>query len=179
MKGTLRVLTAVVGLVLTSEAVAGSARIVWRKWTEGVGLGRQVRRPLLVYFHKPACPYCERMDAVTFSDAAIQKVVQRCFVPVRVESFNPAPFAGPGGERVSGVQLRDRYRVVTFPTIVVLDYRDLEKEYMRIPGYVGPKDFMELLAYITRGWYGEMSFDLYLEHLLNKTLPTRAATAPC
>lgn len=179
MKGTLCTLAVVVGMAIAAEAAAGSAGIVWRRWTEGVGLGRQVRRPLLVYFHKPACPYCERMDAVTFSDPAVRRAVQRCFVPVRVESFNPAPFAGPGGERISGVQLRDRYRVVTFPTILVLDFRDPGKEYMRIPGYLGPRDFLELLAYITQGWYTEMSFDAYLEHLLNKALPAGVAKGPC
>ncbi|MDR7400251.1 MAG: thioredoxin fold domain-containing protein [Armatimonadota bacterium] len=160
-----------VALVWAALALPGSAAgrgIEWRRWEEGVGISGRVGRHLLAYFHDPACRFCRRMDAKTFTAPEVQKVAQRCFVPVRVE------IAGLGPEGLASAQLVQRYRVLIFPTLLVLDFRNPAKELMRLKGYVDPKDLVDFLRYVTDRWYREMSFDAFVERLLNGRLPARA-----
>lgn len=164
----------------TPVAVAApAATIRWLGWTEGMAAARKQGRPLLVYFHRPDCKFCDRMDAETFGNARVKAAVNACFVPARVESFNPTVFAGPGGERLSGVALRQRYRVATFPTVIALAAGDASKVLMRVPGFFGPKDFLDTLAYVTEGWHGRMSFGEFLEERMRGRLPRPAAGTTC
>ncbi len=154
-------------------------RVVWHGWTEGVRLAAKQRRPLLVYFHDRYCIYCRRMDEETFADARVRQMIQSCFVPVLVERFENTASRGPGAEKVSSTALLRRYRVFVFPTILVLDFKNPAKEHLRIPGFFGPSEFLEMMAYISQGWYAHMSFGEYLERLLSRTLPKESLAAGC
>jgi len=174
------VLAVAVGVWIAGVSLAGPAvKIPLFGWPEGVQQGRKERRLLLVCFHQAAGSLCERTDAVAFIAKGVQAGARRCFVPVKVESFDARQFPGPSGEKLSGILLRDRFKVSTFPTVVVLDFRDPFKEYLRIPGYLGPKDFLEMLTYVTQGWYTEMPFDEFLDRLLNKRLPAKGSRGTC
>jgi len=156
------------------SAAAPVALVPWVGWAQGVQRARQQQRLVLAYFHKPACRFCERMDAVTFADREVARVVGTCFVPVKVHSFDPAVFRGPSGEKLSGALLRERFRVATFPTVLVLDPQGAQRELVRIPGYTGPRELLQMLAYVTEGWYARMSFGEFLERLLSGKLSPSA-----
>lgn len=162
-----------------AAAAAPAGPIRWLGWTEGLVKAQKQSRPLLVYFHRPNCRFCDRMDAETFGDAGVKAAVSACFVPARVESFNPAPFTGPGGEKLSGVTLRQRYRVATFPTVVALVSDSPSKVLMRVPGFFGPKDFLDTLAYVTEGWYRRMLFGEFLEQRMAGRLRPPPGGARC
>jgi thioredoxin-related protein len=165
--------------LLAAPSFAAPAGIAWLSWPDGIAAARRQGRPALVYFHQPNCKFCNRMDAETFADARVQQAVTTCFVPARVESFNPTVFVGPGGEKLSGVLLRDRYRVTTYPTIIGLATGRPLEELMRVPGFFGPTDFLGTLAYVTEGWYRKMSFGEFLEQRLGGRLPAPPGGGTC
>lgn len=158
---------------------APAATIRWLGWTEGLATAQKQGRLLLVYFHKPDCKFCDRMDAETFGDARVKAAVNACFVPARVESFDPTAFTGPGGEKLSGVALRRRYRVATFPTVIALASGEPSMVLMRVPGFFGPRDFLDTLAYVTEGWHRRMPFGEFLEERMGGRLPPPPGGARC
>ncbi len=108
------------------------------------------------------------MDTQTFRDPRVLQLFRSCFVPVRVEVLEPR--AGP---------LVQRYRILTFPTILVLDARQHTREYLRIPGFFGPTELLHMLRYVSDGWHRRMAFSDYLDRLGSGNLPAGPSPASC
>jgi len=87
-------------------------------------------RPLVVDFGTRTCFWCRRLDATTFRDAAVAEVMNRCFIPLKIDAERQAALA-------------DALGVEGYPTLVLADPdgRILD----RLSGYVEAAAFLRRL----------------------------------
>lgn len=102
-------LIGVVHLLLTAALAVDFSR--WYAYAEASRLAQQEGRTLLVYFWSHGCPYCEQMNTFVFSDPAVSRTLERCFVVASVDSQSP-----------EGIPLARQLRALGTPTFVFLAY---------------------------------------------------------
>lgn len=68
-----------------AATAASEGRIQWRSYAEGEMLRREEGKAALIYFFAVWCTYCTQMEKETFSDPAVVDLVNRYFVPVKVD----------------------------------------------------------------------------------------------
>ena len=67
------------------EAAAGKIR--WQPWgAPAFALARQLHRPVLIDIGAMWCHWCHVMDETTYSDAKVADVINRDFVPIKVDT---------------------------------------------------------------------------------------------
>jgi thioredoxin-related protein len=98
---------------------------------------------LMLYFWLEGCPYCERMTAVTFRDAAVLERLKRGFVPVGVNVRGDRDVAWTDGATLSEKQLAAALKVRGTPTLVFLDGQGAI--VLRLTGYLAPAEFARAL----------------------------------
>jgi len=86
---------------------------------------------VLVDFYTDWCKWCKKLDAETFASPAVAEAIAASFVPVRLN----AEKEGEGDASRLGVN--------AYPTVVFLDAKG--NEVGRIPGYLGPEEFLSEL----------------------------------
>ena len=134
------VLFRIVTAVMDRSAPAGGAGLIaWVPLAQATSSSATPGRPILYDFTAEWCPPCHRLDAEGWTDPAIARLVNESYLPVRVldrereEGKNPPDVA----------QLRRRYSVSSFPTLIVAapDGRELA----RLEGYGGRQPLIEFL----------------------------------
>ena len=102
-----------------------NGRLRWR--TDAAAAEREAikgHRPLLLFFSADWCMPCKEMLRRSFADAAVSELVARRFVPLLVDVTD---------DESPARAIRDRYRVVALPTLLV---RDGERERLRQESFV-------------------------------------------
>ena len=98
---------AVLSLALLSPAVSNAA-ISWRMdVNRAVSEASSSGKPLLVSVSTDWCHYCKKMDQETLSDSGVEKHIETCFVPLKVD----------GDENK---ELAEKLGVRSFPTMVII-----------------------------------------------------------
>jgi thioredoxin:protein disulfide reductase len=101
---------------------------------EGRRLAETQRKPMIVDFGAAWCGACNELKAHTFANAAVRSEAAR-FVAVNVDATDD--------ENPQVNDVKDRYRVVGLPTVVVLNSRGEER--VRFVEYVPPERFLDAL----------------------------------
>ena len=83
-------------------------------------------KPIFLDAFTTWCAPCKRMDAEVFSRPEVRALLEKDFVPLRLDMEQPAAQA-----------LRDRFRIGVFPTLLVFDARG---EWHRATGYLDPAE---------------------------------------
>jgi tetratricopeptide (TPR) repeat protein len=104
---------------------------------EALARAKETGKHLFVEFSTDWCTWCRKLDAETFSDPAVGKLMQG-FVNLRVDA-----------EKGEGPDLARRFAVRGFPTLVVVGPDGLEVD--RIVGYVPAEVFQDELRRIQSG----------------------------
>ena len=95
------------------------------------------RRPMLVDFTATWCGACNELSRITFADPAVMAEAGR-FVAVKVDATNE--------DDTSVDQIKDRYRVVGLPTVVLLGSDGRERE--RFVEFVPPERFLDAIRHV-------------------------------
>jgi thioredoxin-related protein len=69
-----------------AEIWASSARIEWHAYEAGMARSRFEKRKAFIYFHAEWCTYCADMDRKTFTNPEVVALLNRNFIPIRVDS---------------------------------------------------------------------------------------------
>jgi thioredoxin-related protein len=79
------------------------------QWRYDYNVARQEahtrKRPILIDFGTESCFWCKRLDASTFRDAAVVKLLNERFIPLKIDAQRDAPLA-------------DALRIQSYPTLV-------------------------------------------------------------
>jgi len=49
-------------------------------------LAKEKNKPILVYFYKKNCQYCDKMKRETLSDVSVINIINNNFIPVKIDS---------------------------------------------------------------------------------------------
>jgi len=64
-----------------------ASEITWQAWShEAFDAARQTRRPILLSIYAVWCHWCHVMDDTTYSHASVSELINRDFVPIRVDN---------------------------------------------------------------------------------------------
>jgi thiol:disulfide interchange protein len=112
--------------------LSGPEVVRWRTLEAGLAEARASGRPVLYDFTADWCPPCRLMQREVFADPRAAALLERRFVPVRV--LDRQREEGRNAAWVDSLQ--SRYRVSSFPTLVVTGPGGAG-EARRVEGFVG------------------------------------------
>ena len=115
---------------------AASDKIDWHTYESGMARSRFEKKKVFLYFHADWCAYCLEMDRKTFKDPAVISVLNRNFIPIRVDSDREK--AATSLFRVKG--LPDSWFLTE--TGEVIGHR---------PGFIPSDQMVKILTVITTG----------------------------
>jgi thioredoxin-related protein len=129
--------------LLAAVALCGAARAA--EWTEDypAALARAKRENMLVlldFTGSDWCSWCKKTDTEVFSTDTFRKFAERRLILVRVDF--PRHTQLPFGLRLQNGDLKAKYAIQGYPTLIVLDPQ--EKVVLRQDGYDegGPDAFL-------------------------------------
>lgn len=80
-------------LVITAAAVAAwlsdlyaAQQVEWHPYEAGMARSRFEKKKAFIYFYADWCGYCAEMDRKTFTDPEVVALLNRSFIPIRVDA---------------------------------------------------------------------------------------------
>jgi len=120
-----------------SSPASSNREAQWLGFAAGVERAKLEGKPILVDFYADWCAPCRTMDRRTFRDPRVLARFSQV-IPVRVNVEDDRPRGG-----VADAEIADRYRVRSFPTVLLLDAEG--GEIARRSGYMDAEEFLRWL----------------------------------
>jgi thioredoxin-related protein len=118
------------------------------------------RKHLAVIWEQRGCPYCRDTHLVNFAQKHIETYIRARFEVIELDIHGSRIVTDFDGEKLGERQLAGKYGVRGTPTIQFFaDLNDLgrkaarEREVSRIQGYLAPKDFLRMFAFVAERAY--------------------------
>jgi thioredoxin-related protein len=126
-------------------------------------------KQLAVIWEQRGCPYCREVHLVNFARKDIETYIREHFEVIELDLHGSRIVTDFDGKRLGEKQLAARYGVRGTPTIQFFADRDdlggkapREREVNRIQGYLAPKDFLRMFAFVAERAYERGSLRDYL-----------------
>ena len=134
--------------------------LTWYKYDEGLAKAQKEKKHVMVHFYATWCGWCKRMDANTFSNPQVRKVLNEDFVSIRVN--------GQSGEKVKvdgkdipESRVAGSYGVRAYPMTWFL--KPSGERIAPKSGYCGADEFLYILNWVKSDLYDKMSFQQFVE----------------
>jgi thioredoxin-related protein len=140
----------VINLVLMTTGLApifAADGIHWYDYEEGTALMRREGKKGYLNFFAEWCKYCKTMDEQTFSNAEVIAYLNRNFVAMKVDSDKDTKTAAD-------------FSVRGLPTNWFLSATGKRISYR--PGFISPKELLNVLKFINTNSYERMSYSAFL-----------------
>jgi thioredoxin-related protein len=138
------------------------------------------RKHLAVIWEQRGCPYCRDTHLVNFAQKHIETYIRARFDVIELDIHGSRVVTDFDGEKLGERQLASKYGVRGTPTIQFFaDLNDLgrkpprEREVNRIQGYLAPKDFLRMFAFVAERAYERGSLRDFLRRA--SSLPSAAS----
>jgi thioredoxin-related protein len=116
--------------------VWAAGKIEWHPYEAGMARSRFEKKKALVYFYTDSCPYCTQMEKMTFSNPEVASLLNRNFIPIRVNA-----------EREPAVA--NLFRVKGFPDIWFMT--EAGDVIGHRPGYMPSDEMLKVLNVVLTG----------------------------
>jgi len=117
-------------------------------------------KQLAVIWEQRGCPYCRDTHLVNFARKDIESYIRDHFEVIELNLHGSRIVTDFDGRQLGEKQLAAKYGVRGTPTIQFFPDRDdlsgkapREREVNRIQGYLAPKDFMRMFAFVAERAY--------------------------
>jgi len=122
-------------IACASSSMASSREIKWYSYEEGIALGMKLGKKIFIDFYADWCGYCRMMDRSTFKDVSVIAILNRDFIPVKVNSDMEKEIAL-------------RYDVQALPNIALIS--EDGRRIGSIPGYIPSDRLVKILEEVKR-----------------------------
>lgn len=129
---------------------ATTDNINWLGYGDGFQQAAQQSKHLLVYFWRPGCSWCAKMENKNYADTSIANIINALFVPIKINGWSKDKFQTADGE-LSGTQLAEQFQIAGYPAVWFLESNGSRINVL--PGYAPPDDFKLLLKYVGENHY--------------------------
>lgn len=159
----------IMGLIgLTLHTAEAQEQVKWYSIEEAVQLAQEEPRLLVIDVYTDWCGWCKRMDATTFSDPAVAKMMNSHFYPVKLDAegkedivigdrtFKFVASGRRGYHEVAAIVTKGR---LSYPTISYVDEQGRVLE--AAPGYKNAEQFKLHLSYYVDEAYKSKTFEEY------------------
>ena len=118
---------------------------------------------LILFFHQPGCPYCDKMRARVFPHAEVQDYYSKHFVLLENNIKGNLDVVMPDGSEGTEADFGRKLRVRATPVIAFFDTDGTLA--LQTTGYLDPKQFLLAGRYVTDGVFkSDVSFFRYLKN---------------
>lgn len=152
-----------------SQPAATVDQIKWYTWDEAIALSKTTPKKIFVDVYTDWCGYCKRMDASTFTDAAVISYMNENFYAVKFNAEQTADvqykgytlrYQGAGGRRgyheLAAALLDNR---MSYPSFVYLD--ENQDRITISPGYKTPDVLINELRFVAGNHYKTMRIEQF------------------
>ncbi|MBU1665443.1 MAG: thioredoxin family protein [Gammaproteobacteria bacterium] len=147
-----RSLLAAMLLVLASVAVADPPPgYPFVAHDAGMKQAREEAKPILLYFGRYGCAWCDHVNRKTFSDPGLKQLFSENYVLIYVDAEGGKRIRLPSGERLTEGELGARLGAFATPLFVFMTAEG--KVIAKIPGFKTVEDFRDYDRYVRGGHY--------------------------
>jgi thioredoxin-related protein len=129
-------------------------------------------KQLAVMWEQAGCPYCRDTHLINFAQKSIEAYIRDHFEVIQLNLHGSRIVTDFDGEKLGERQLAAKYGVRGTPVIQFFPDKDnlgqkapLEREVNRIQGYVPPRGFLIMFAFVADHAYERGSLRDYLRRL--------------
>lgn len=134
--------------------------VEWLTFESGVRKAATGDKPVLIDIYAPWCGWCTRLQSDVYTDRRVQSYLSENFIVSRLNIDEADDVVRFRGFEVSSAELAMGLGASGTPTTVFLTSTG---DYItRLPGFVGPDEFMQVLAFIATEAYQTDSFESWL-----------------
>ncbi|MHC1605031.1 MAG: thioredoxin family protein [Candidatus Methanofastidiosia archaeon] len=134
--------------------------ITWITYDKAVEEAKISGKHMLLYFWRPNCTFCDKMEKTTFVDPEVVSYMEENFLPVGINIWSSSPISQQDPS-ISGKNLETRFKVIGAPSY---GFVDSEGNILgTVPGYKEPEDFKLLLEFVSTKAYLEMTYQEFLD----------------
>ncbi|MDA3899935.1 MAG: thioredoxin fold domain-containing protein [Spirochaetes bacterium] len=149
------------GLILTLSitTISASKDPAWLTFETAIEKGKKEQKPVIVDFYADWCSWCKKMDAETFSNKEISKILNEDFILARIDVEKKQKITYKG-KSYSEIEFQRLFNVSGLPTMAFFDKNG---DFITIiPGFVTHTQLKPILAYLSSECYlKKISFDQF------------------
>lgn len=117
----------------------------------GLARAREEGKPILLYFGRYGCAWCDHVNRKTFSDPGLRQLLSENYVLIYVDAEGGKRIRLPGGERLTEGELGARLGAFATPLFVFMTAEG--RVIAKIPGFKTVADFQDYDRYVRGGHY--------------------------
>ncbi len=126
----------------------------------GLRQARAENKPILLYFGRYGCAWCDHVNRKTFSDPDLKKRFTEHYVLVYVDAEGGKRLRLPSGERLTEGELGVRLGAYATPLFVFMSPEG--KVLAKVPGFKTVDDFKDYDRYVRGGHYQKQTLMEFL-----------------
>lgn len=138
--------------VATSKRVIDPKKITWLNFSDGLKYARAENKHVLLDFTASWCGWCKKMDAETFADSTVIKMINTHFIPVKVWSDSEQKLDIDGYLVPESAISQEMFKVQGLPTFHFLRPTD-QKMVRGFSGYRQRDDMLKALEFVKDEMY--------------------------
>jgi thioredoxin-related protein len=140
-------LAAVVTLThFAAPVTAGEDGVPWLTYKQGLEKQRELKKPMLIFFHLPYCYRCKEMERKVYKDSKVISFINQHFIPVMVDTDKEKQTA-----KLFEVNYTPTHVFIAPDGSIALQEKDV----------ITKARFERMLEYVAEQKYKTMNFDAY------------------
>ncbi len=150
----------------TTPVLEGESPVKWMTFEQAVERSKTEKRKIFIDVYTDWCGWCKVMDKNTFSEAAVAKILNENFYPVKFDAeqredvvfngttFKFVPTGNKGYHQLAAALLNNQ---LSYPTVVFLDeeFRMIQP----LAGYQKAPEFHRVIQFIGQDHYKKMKWN--------------------
>ncbi|MDO9226842.1 MAG: thioredoxin family protein [Pseudomonadota bacterium] len=121
----------------------------------GMAQAREAGKPILLYFGRYGCAWCDHVNRKTFTDPGLKQLLTENYALIYVDAEGGKRIRLPSGERLTEGELGARLGAFATPLFVFMTPEG--RVIAKIPGFKTVADFQDYDRYVRGGHYRQQT----------------------